>query len=429
MSRRLATSAGVLGVSLALVLSATAVPLLGGTAEAAATYSPQQGALFNNPTDPDQQRTIIKHIEKSINSTPADATIRIALYSFDLASTADALVAAHQRGVHVRIIMNDHYLTDEWQRMVDELGTDATAESFALTCPGSCMVDFEKSSVHLKLYMFSTVGTSKLVSMVSSSNLTHAQTKNGWNDIYTIVGSRGMYGAYKRYFEDMTAGALGTKNPFYYRIEESGNKKTYLSPRGEPGRLNDTMVEIFDNIECLGAAKGFGTKDGRTIIKITMFSWTSGRLALAKKLWRLNNQGCSVQVIYFSGSTTQDVLDELSKPGSAGGGITLRDSARDSDGDGVVDVWTHNKYVLIDGHYAGETDRKIVFAGSHNFTYKAMHYNNDILLKVDRPDAHAAYLAQFYVLRDYLRSTPEPQLPVPLSLPSEAMRNQLDLDD
>ncbi len=448
MSRRFASGGAVLAVALALVLSATAVPLLGGTAvadplfeqtsptvallndpPAVGTYSPKQGALFNNPTIPDQRRMIIRHIQKSIGSTPAGATIRIALYSFDVASAADALVAAHQRGVHVRMIMDDHYMTPEWQRMIDELGTDADAESFAITCHGSCMVDHEKSSVHLKLYMFSTSGTSKLVSMVSSSNLTHGQTNNGWNDIYTIVGSRGMYGAYKRYFEDMTAGALGTKNPFYYRMVESGNKKTYLSPRGEPGRDNDTMMEIFDNIECTGADPGFGTKDGRTIIKITMYSWTTGRLAVAKKLWRLNDMGCAVSVIYFSGSTWPEVLAELSKPGSRGGGIKLRDSARDSDADGVIDLWTHNKYVLIDGHYAGETDRKIVFAGSHNMTYNAMHWNNDILLKVDRRDAHAAYLAQFMVLRDYLKSTPPPTLAKPLRLPADSLRDELDLDD
>ena len=54
--------------------------------------------------------------------------------------------------------------------------------------------------------MFSTAGSSKLVSMVASSNLTRGQVNSGWNDIYTVVGDRVLYDSYKLYFEDMTAG-------------------------------------------------------------------------------------------------------------------------------------------------------------------------------------------------------------------------------
>lgn len=421
--------AAVLVLVAALGLSGAATGFKVEPANAATAYSPKTGAIFNNPTVLGEHRNIVDHVEQSIASAPAGAVVRIALYSFDLDTSADVIVAAHQRGVHIRMIMDDHYMTPQWQRVVDEVGSDTTAESFAITCHGSCMVDKESSFVHLKLYMFSTAGSSKLVSMVASSNLTRGQVNSGWNDIYTFVGDRTMYDSYKLYFEDMTAAALGLKNPFYYRMTLSGKFKTYLSPRGEQGYLNDTVYEILGNVSCKDAAKGYGTKDGRTIIKINMYGWTTGRKVLAKRLWKLSQRGCSVGVIYYGGSTDEQVLAELTKPGPEPYRITVLESARDIDQDGILDTWTHNKYFLINGSYYGAHNKKIVFAGSHNFTYNAMHYNQDILIKVDDPVAYASYRAQFETFKAFLAKTPPPVIVPDVETLSVATRDQLDLDD
>ena len=210
----------------------------------------------------------------------------------------------------------------------------------------------------------------------------------------------------------------------------SGKHKTYLSPRGEPGYLNDTVYEIFGNVSCRGCGQGvrhqgrpYDHQDQRCT------DGPSGRKVLAKRLWKLNQRGCSVGVIYYGGSTQDQILAELTKPGPEPYRITVLESARDIDQDGVLDTWTHNKYFLINGSYYGAHNKKIVFAGSHNFTYNAMHYNQDILIKVDDPAAHAAYLAQFETFKAFLAKTPPPVIVPAVETLSAETRDQLDLDD
>src|SRR5688500_6280406 len=70
-----------------------------------ATYTPVTGAIFNRPVGTKyQQSAIFRHVNQSIDSAPSGSTIRMAVYSFAQASTADKLVKAYKRGVKVQLI-------------------------------------------------------------------------------------------------------------------------------------------------------------------------------------------------------------------------------------------------------------------------------------------------------------------------------------
>ena len=387
--------------ALALALAARG----GGPTIASAT--PTAGTQFNRPDGTAaEQYAIANDLIDSINSAPAGAVIRMAFYSITIQSFADALVAAHQRGVQVRILMDDHAVYAPWTTLVDELGGDTSSTSFAALCHRSCFTDYEPSYLHAKFYMFSTAGTAKRVVTVSSANPTNGQAITGWNDAYTMIDPT-MYDSYKQYFEDLTAGSnadtQGTSAVNYYRTTTSGNLKTYFFPRSGSGATADTVYSILGNVSCSGAAAGYGSS-GHTVIKVAMFQWTKYRVRLAKRLWSLDDAGCQVEVIYTGSETDPEVLSALKQSGGRNGGITLHDASKDTDGDGVVDYYVHDKYFTIDGNYAGDTSTKAVFTGSANFANNALHYNNEIMLKIVDNTAYADYLAQFGRLRAFADS-------------------------
>ncbi len=44
--------------------------------------------------------------------------------------------------------------------------------------------------------------------------------------------------------------------------------------------------------------------------------------------------------------------------------------------------YLHDKFLLIDAMYAGSR-RRLVFAGSHNFTRSGLQYNDEVWLRLD----------------------------------------------
>ena len=164
------------------------------------------------------------------------------------------------------------------------------------------------------------------------------------------------------------------------------------------------MYGALSNIRCTGAASGYGSM-GKTVIKIAMFQWSVRRLRLADKLWALDNAGCSVEILYNPWEIDKEVLASLRKPGGLNGGPIMRIAFVDQDRDGIADHYVHNKYVLVNGVYAGDTSSKIVFTGSANWTNNALHYSNEIMFKITGSTAHSQYLAHFVKLRTWAIET------------------------
>ncbi len=392
---------------LASVATVVAIALSPLGAAPVAAAGPAAGATFNDPTGDDAaQMKIARKIMNAVDGTPPGGTIRMTFYGLTLEEFTDKLIAAHERGVNVRVIMDDHYDMTHWTRLAEALGGDPTARSFALLCHRSCMTDTEPSYMHAKYFMFSSSGSSRLVVMVSSTNPTWSQARRGWNDAYTIVGNRTMYAAFRTNFEDLTQGALEAEQPAvspdYYFTASTRGHKAYFFPRAGTDRFTDTMYLVMMNIKCTKAAPGYGI-NGRTVVRVAMYQWSAARIRLANTLWKLDDAGCRVEILYNPLQTNADVVAALRRPGGRNGGPTMWSTAVDENRDGLVDHYSHNKYMLVDGAYGGDTSTRLVFTGSANWTNAALRFSNEVILKIHGSTAHAAYLAHYVKLRTWAK--------------------------
>lgn len=400
-----------------LALLAGALPAVASTVPVASPApvvllaAPKAGTVFNNSKGTKAaQLAIITQINTGIDAALPGSTIRMAQYLFDLDSTANKLVAAFRRGVHVQVLVDDGEQTPQITLLRAKLGRDKLKPSFVATCRHSCMSD-GASVMHAKFYLFSQAGSAKLVSMVSSANPYTGNTFKSWNDIHTIVGDQKIYASLDRYFTDML---LDQTNLNYYRTTTSGKYKLYLFPRGEqPGVNTVALLDVLGHVRCYGAAPGYS----RTRVRIAQWGWTSARLDLARKLWELHNRGCKVQVIYNSGVTSRSVTAALLKPSPTYGMIPVYDAWVDKNNDGHAGLYAHHKLLTINGVWFGHPNTKVTYTGSQNLTGPATRVNNDVILRILDDATHDAYVHNMSFARDRYtkRVTQLPPLVVPSS--------------
>ncbi len=148
------------------------------------TFVMSASLIFNNPKGTTTQKyAIITQVNKAIDNVAAGSTIWIAEYLHNIQSSTDKLIAAHKRGVNVKMII-DSAATPQITALKSELGTDRSKASFVIRCEHSCMSS-DTSVMHAKFFLFSRTGSSRLVSMVSSANLYTGNTTGSWNNIHT----------------------------------------------------------------------------------------------------------------------------------------------------------------------------------------------------------------------------------------------------
>jgi phosphatidylserine/phosphatidylglycerophosphate/cardiolipin synthase-like enzyme len=384
------------------VATAAATGLIGAGAgfaghdKASAAFNPQAGPIFNNPEgDPAAQYAIMRQIENNIDAAPKGSVIRFAFYSINLQEFADKLIAAHRRGVYVRILMDQHSQNAIWKKLVSALGskvnTKTSASSYAALCYGGCLahhyVNGQPTSwLHSKYYLFS--GGGRRTVTVSSANPTDTQAEVAWNNSYTAVGNDGLYNAYVKNFSDMSnSAATGKYQPKYYWTYGS-NPKAYYWPKAKGD--SDTILGMLQLVTC--------SKTYPSQVRVAMFQWSDNRIALAKQLSSMASKGCKVSVIYTKDQVSSGVRSTL-----ANSKVDVRDSTHGSDGAGYAEHYTHNKYLLIDGRYGGVSGRRVVMTGSQNYTDNGLYHNDESDLKLISSTTYLAYLANF---NDQLASVP-----------------------
>ncbi|MBE1491421.1 phospholipase D-like domain-containing protein [Plantactinospora soyae] len=341
------------------------------------------GAVFNNPTVAAEQYRIVDHVRGLVQGAPAGSTISIAMYHWTSTTVADDIVAAHNRGVNVRLVLD--YLSEQYpavDTMRAALGTNRANRSWLTFCTqgAACIGNAGSPIMHNKFYLFSSTSGSANVVVQSSANLTVSNATAYWNNAVTLVGNTGLYTAYLDYFDDLAAKA---KNSDYYRTVGSGNAKAYFFPRAGSDKTSDTIYNMLnENVTCEGNTT-VGTETGRTMIRIGM--WYFSRNGIAEELRALADQKCWIEVVYTT--MDADVLSILSGHPR----IVLYRIG----GDHIV----HSKYMLIEGTYAGTRNSKWVMTGSHNYTTAALRENDEALLRIESAPIHDQYRSNFWALR------------------------------
>ncbi len=373
----------LLGSLLAAALL-TVLPTTPAVADTPDTYTPKTGVKFNYPIGSEvQKRRLFRHIVRSVNSSPPGSTIRFAVYSFADKTTADALVNAHRRGVRVKLIFSGKNVYPPMQRLQAELGRDPSARSFAIWCDQSCRG--EAGQMHAKFFQFSRAGKARNITMVGSINLTEHNSHEQWSDLYTVVAGGTYYQTFRRWFTELKPDRP-VPSPYLMRADEV--HRIVLSPidlEVDP----DPVVRALDKVTCLTRAGDLDPAaedpeaEVATSLLISAHAWNGPRgKRLAHQVADLVRAGCTVRVFYGEG-TGPAVRNIVGSPGAE-----LRKGTHKG-------IRTHQKLMIVNGHYGRALDTIHVLTGSHNWSTRALP-RDDVIVEIDDQTVGRQYVTAFW---------------------------------
>lgn len=375
---RLARIAPVLAMALVTLIPNTPA----ASAEGAAVST---SAVFNNPNGTvAQQRAIKDHIIRVIDRTGTGGTgpgrtIRAALYVLDDQEYTDALVAAHRRGVNVRVVLDASRTSKPAAAsLIAALTTNKANRSWVHVCTrGAACIAPDEGRGHInhnKFFTFSRVGEQEGAGedavIQTSANQTELNVSSYWNNAYTVVGNTGLYSAYVGYFNDLVA---MVKDDNYFTSGKVGTEKYYFFPQN----TGDLMADVLNNVNCTYSV-GSVTRKSTVRLAVSAFA---NRPKIVSTLKTLAANGCTVQIIHGQ-SSYWDTFSGVKN-------ITQR-RLSDSDHSRV-----HSKYVLIQGSYAGHSDTKWTFTGSHNLNNSSLRDDDEAVLRLEGATPHDAYRQNF----------------------------------
>lgn len=353
------------------------------TASERRRWKAPRGPFFNDPRRKKGYFRIERKVIQTIRHTRPGSTIRIAVYSFDRMPVADALVAAHKRGVKVQMLLNDHQYTKAMRVVRNRIGAKRSADSFIYRCTSGCRAKQNSvNNMHSKFYLFSRAGASRDVVAVGSANLMLNAAIHQWNDLYFTSGDHELYQQYARLFDDMT-NDYDVRQPARHfcgtpttgECNESVDKHTVWAFPRPSGPRNDVVLDTLGKVQCL-------TPDGaggqvRTRLALSMHTMRGRRgdylAAAIRDKWA---EGCKVRVMYgLIGYHTKRVLGAPTKRGriplrSTGLDYNTEDNYdlnKDGKDDLILNFYSHQKYLTIQGTYDGVPGTEMLVTGSANW--------------------------------------------------------------
>jgi hypothetical protein len=315
-----------------------------------------------------------------LDRAPKGSVVRVSSMSFSLRSTTDAMMRAYRRGVRVRVVIPAR----EWRgkqprRLSEVIGSDITSPSYVTRCAGACLGPTSTTDgiAHSKMFLFSETSGRRYVTVYTSLNLSPAQSELRYNDAYTVVGDKAVFGASARYFD-----ALRHDRPRAFdkrvRLEDYN---LFFFPNA--GRASQGFYrDLFSRTTCKGVT-GSG-EGGRTAVRFSTSRWRSDMLPLAIEMAELDAEGCRLRVLVNIEETDPDVIHAL----KAGGVDTRYIRSKTA-------PHIHSKFIAISGLHGGR-EVNTVYTGSLNPTAQALERsdNNMIHIKNDL-EIFQAYQARF----------------------------------
>lgn len=370
-----------------------------------ANTTPAWGPSFNNPARGGRTaaRRNLERIFRMVESTKGyrvarpsrcpqreeywPNTIRIALYSFSDGRVADALIRAHRRCVSVQVLMNDHLSNGDvpaFGRLQNALGHDLSRRSWARRCHQGCRGSV--GPLHTKMYLFSKTGRAERVVVFGSSNMTGKASDVQWNDLFVWKGRFGLYNQFMTIFKesarDRRAPAPVERN---YR---NGKLLTMFWPQPGHNRENDRVMRALGQARCGIRPTGGTGYDGHTAVSINIHAMEGDRgLYIAQKIVRMRKAGCRVRVLY--GLIAPRIHRTFKN-----GGVASRRTIFDRNDNGYTDMYTHMKYVGINGAVGTDRSARVMYTGSENFSQKTV-YGDEVWQRIPGSKAWRLYQNHF----------------------------------
>jgi phosphatidylserine/phosphatidylglycerophosphate/cardiolipin synthase-like enzyme len=301
-----------------------------------------------NANDPDNLTgTVAEKLIEHING--AQSTIHIASFEFNLTPVAEALIAAHQRGVEVSWVTDDEHGIEADEE--EDHGQFAMLEKVGIKVRD----DGRGALMHNKFWIFDrqTVWT-------GSTNITVNGMFHNNNNVI-VMESPELAAVYEREFDEMWAGEFGPRSP------STVDDQTVI--------VDGTSVQVLFAAEDEAVSRLVPLIEGAgKSIRFMAFSFTHddiGDAVLARA-----KAGVDVKGIFETrGSETE--YSEM--PGLYCAGVPVRQ-------DGNPRTF-HHKVFLIDD--------EIVITGSLNFSENADESNDENVVIVANGDIAAQYLGEF----------------------------------
>jgi phosphatidylserine/phosphatidylglycerophosphate/cardiolipin synthase-like enzyme len=229
--------------------------------------------------------------------------------------------------------------------------------------------------LHDKIYLFEHTGGAKNVVMTGSANLTGNAALHQLNDLLIKAEVPNLYTTLLHLFwelrKDRTAKPL-----FEHKVLR--DYQLWVMPHPGTTERNDPVMDILRRVQCGGAAGGTGVA-GRTKIRVSMHSWNGDRgTYIARRLRNLFAQGCDVKVLWaLGGAGMKRVIGTPTPRGT----VPRHADGYNTDCDELheVDMYSHQKYMTISGHYGDDRSASYVFTGSSNWTPQGISGDEMIL--------------------------------------------------
>ncbi len=433
-----------------------------------------QEAVFNVPNPwgtKAQNYNIVSRIAQAIRGVPGptkyhpNPTITIATYLMDHTASVTAMIEACQRGVDIRVVLDDDIVNRNSRRLISALNgdnihdTDGDGKADSKPKTGPCGRKLRKKRdrdgdkrgwgyAQRQLVDEDPVLMSRTQARASLDQPITASRTWGKDGSYVKVCDGGCRNAgsggnmhSKFYLFSKTGksrnvvmisssninrgGAKLGWNDMYIMRERPESYKYYLMVHRaltKEVRANNQTEYIVDGpitSRFFPIRKGGKRNDptlrdlknvrctsafGPTEIHISMFFWKGSRgNYLVDRLLDLAHNGCRVSIIY--GAPSRQIAERLRNAAGAGR-INLYDSRWDMDLDGYVDVRTHAKYLLVKGTYKDDSSAFLVSTGSQNWVNGSLSLGDETSVNINLKSAYQAYRHNWDVIRAHSRRLP-----------------------
>jgi phosphatidylserine/phosphatidylglycerophosphate/cardiolipin synthase-like enzyme len=330
---------------------------------------------FTDAKKEPRDETILNHLVRLIEDTDKGESIDIAIHSITANPVAKAIIAAHEKGVKVRVVHNgeDFESGDDSPKKVAKalVGAHRWCGNVASGGKGGgCISGHESSLMHSKLVLFSktkdsTGAVRENVVWFGSANMTWATGAKSYNNTTTVYGDKSLYTRFRtKYFERLWLGDPFPRNDFF--DQDSGRGYLTSSASGitvfaSPEQDSDLVLARLQRIE----------PDDRCEIDIAQAMIHDSRMEVVNEVVRLKKAGCKVRV-------TANSLQDKPKAAFEAAKIPVKRNR------------THDKIFLVDAKF-GDKRQKLVFTGSHNWTQSANSVNDELLVKIANPAVYGSF--------------------------------------
>jgi hypothetical protein len=377
-----------------VLLAGALCAVLAAPSVAHGATSPRIGyrTLFQDPgVVPGPDLSLESYAVDLINATPAGERITFALRDFNRQRVADALIAAHVRGVRVDGVIDGG---ERNRPVVGQLQAGLGADRFVICGSptfvfNSCIADTDAPSLqHNKFLTFSRLEDGREdVVLQTSMNFLEPTQLNYYNDMVDIAGDHALYEGYVRYLFDLKA-QVRSSDHYLITSGDNGRNTMFPSPRAQRDlESDDTIVDRMNEIDC---SRG-GAPSGRGLVRVANMAFRSERAVILRKLVELKREGCDVEVILSNADG--DILAGLVSAGIPVHPFFIRAASP------RPQVIVHSKFWLVDAKSTlTGTRRRITYAGSSNWRLDEQR-SDDMLLRIVGKGVYGAYSAYWELIR------------------------------